>query len=258
MNQKKYTILTYNIGGYEQLHEVENVSNICEYVYITDDRSITSNTWNVVYIDSDKSAPFKTCYEIRFLKLWDYVHTDVVIRIDGSMRIIGNTDVLYNKFIESQCEIGLLFHPWRCLIIDEYKAWCDGRGYDIQQSEKCLDYIQNTIQWDLDNKGLFQLNVVIEKKSDKIVKLNQTVFQSLKELSTSKDNIERLDQTIYSAIYQKSFNDIKPFMMDYHVLMGNPFYWCWHNTNIPMPINDPSNTFYLNNNEYKDINYGDI
>lgn len=36
---KKYSILTYNIGGYEVLHEVENPSENCEYVYVTDDKA---------------------------------------------------------------------------------------------------------------------------------------------------------------------------------------------------------------------------
>lgn len=46
----KYTILTFIIGkNYELLHEIVNKQNDVEYVLVTDDKELKSNTWNIVY-----------------------------------------------------------------------------------------------------------------------------------------------------------------------------------------------------------------
>ena len=48
---KKYSVLTFNVGGYEIIHEItkEAINQEIEYIYVTDDETIKSDTWTVVY-----------------------------------------------------------------------------------------------------------------------------------------------------------------------------------------------------------------
>ena len=49
---KKYSVLSFIIGhGYEILHEISNPQNDVEYLMITDDPNLTSNTWTIIYDD---------------------------------------------------------------------------------------------------------------------------------------------------------------------------------------------------------------
>ena len=46
----KYSILTFIIGkGYEKVHEICNKQSDVEYLLITDDITLTSKTWTVIY-----------------------------------------------------------------------------------------------------------------------------------------------------------------------------------------------------------------
>ena len=47
---KKYSVLTFNLGGYEVIHEIPKsaINPEIEYIYVTDDDSITSDTWTIV------------------------------------------------------------------------------------------------------------------------------------------------------------------------------------------------------------------
>ena len=75
----KYSVLTYNINGYEIIHNIDEelfneMKEDVEFIYVTDDHSITSNTWTVVYDDSLTGSTFDKCYQIRF-NPFKYVHT---------------------------------------------------------------------------------------------------------------------------------------------------------------------------------------
>lgn len=116
---KKYSILKYNIGNYDpHPEEIENSSDICEYVYVTDDKEFTSSTWKVIYVENPyPEDPFFICYYIRFHP-FEYVSTEVVIRIDCAMRIPDprKVNILYNNFLESDCDICASIH----YIVDSY------------------------------------------------------------------------------------------------------------------------------------------
>ena len=46
-NKLKYSILTFIIGkNYEKVHEISNKQEDVEYVLVTDDNELKSNTWN--------------------------------------------------------------------------------------------------------------------------------------------------------------------------------------------------------------------
>jgi len=235
--KKKYSIVTYNFGGYETIHEIKNPSSNCEYVYITDDINISSQTWNVVYVDKlPGETNFDAVCRIRYVDFWKYVTTDVVIKIDGSVSINGDTDELYNAFISSKSELGILIHPFHKTFSEEYAVWVDKRGYNKSHAKDNLNFIKNELQYDADKKrGLAQVNVVIEKNTKNTIALDVMTYGMLRMMNDEQVGLcERIDQINYSLCLQKFFKNIKCFYMDYSILTGKPFYWCSHGTNIPM------------------------
>ena len=60
--KKRYTVLTYIINRYEVVHEILEKDPEAEYLLITDDASLTSDTWTVVYDpDLEGLSTFDKC-----------------------------------------------------------------------------------------------------------------------------------------------------------------------------------------------------
>lgn len=257
MKEYKYSVLTYNISGYEILHELEYKDEDVEYCYITDDRTITSSTWNVVYVDNPHPDDnFDLCYQIRF-NPFDYVHSDIVIRIDGSMVVCGNLDKIVDEFNKNNYDIALEIHPTRATMYDEYVAWCQARNYPIEQANKCLSYMAGMEGYDVKNyKGLYQFNFMVQRRDKVNMDINRMTFAVLKYLASSGKQIERLDQTIGSFVINKYFNKINVLPLSQRVCTSGVYFrWCAHGSDKaltdnyeyaqPYLFNNPINTIYV-------------
>lgn len=257
MKEYKYSVLTYNVGGYEILHELEYKDEDVEYVYVTDDRSITSSTWNVVYVDNPHPEDnFDLCYQVRFHP-FDYVHSDIVIRIDGSMVVTGNLDKIIEEFNRDGYDIALEIHPTRSVMYDEYVAWVQQRNYPIEQANKCLGFMNMAEGYNVKEiKGLYQYNFMIQRKNKVNEDINRMTFALIKYLAPEGKQIERLDQTIGSFVINKYFNNIKALPLSQRVCTSGVYFrWCAHGSDKsftdnyeyaqPYMFNQPINTIYV-------------
>lgn len=240
-----YSVLTYNIGGYEIIHEIEEKSDRAEYIYVTDDKTITSSTWTVVYVENEHPDDnFDLCYKIRF-NPFDYVHTDVVVRIDGSMGINKNLDSIVD-FFNNGFDLCVCIHPTRSNLYDEYVAWVQQRGYDVKQAERILSFIQYMEGYDVKkNSGLYQYNFMIQRKNAKNLNLNRMTLDLLYYLAPEGKEIERVDQTVGSFVLNKYFSDMKVLPVDHRLFDKSYFTWYAHGSNTPLNCGYESSTPYM-------------
>lgn len=248
-----YTILSYNIGNYEILKEVKEKSPNAHYVYVTDNTGITSNTWDVVYVENKHPEDnFDLCYDIRF-NPFRYTDDDIVIRIDGSMEVIGNTDELIDIFEEGGYDISLCIHPGRNTMLEEYKTWCAVRGYSTAQANKCLTFMANQEGYDVVNyKGLYQYNFMIQRRNKVNMDINRMTLALLKYLAEDGKQIDRLDQTLGSFIINKYFSDrIKVMAVDDRIAFSKYFQWYAHHSDVKYRFSDKLIEPYLFNNPVK-------
>ncbi|MBQ3414526.1 MAG: hypothetical protein IJH39_04095 [Clostridia bacterium] len=232
--KKNYAVLTYNIGGYELMKEIKEKSPNANYYYVTDDRTLTSSTWEMIYVDNPHPEDnFDLCYDIRF-NPFKYVKEDIVIRIDGSMKVIGNTDELIDMFNAGNYDISLCIHPGRNTMFEEYKTWCACRGYKPEQANRCLSYMANMEGYDVVNyKGLYQYNFMIQRKNKVNLDLNRMTLAVLKYLAEDGKQIERIDQTIGSFILNKYFaGNINVMAVDQRIAFSKYFEWYAHHSNM--------------------------
>lgn len=254
----KYSILTFNIGGYEKLHEIEYYDEDVEYVYATDDRSITSSTWNVVYVENlYPNDNFNLCFDIRY-NPFDYVTSDVVIKIDGSMGVSGNLDYLIDFFNKGNYDICLELHPTRQNLYDEYVAWVQQRNYPVEQANKVLSFILQAEGYDVrKDYGLYQYNFMIQRRNKVNLDLNRMTLSLCKYLAPEGNEIDRLDQTIGSFVINKYFNRMKVLPVSQRIaISGKYFKWFAHGSDRqlsggdgaycqPYLFGEPINTMYL-------------
>lgn len=235
----KYSVLTYNIAGYEIIHEIPEqcINPEIEYIYVTDDHSITSNTWTVVYCDDLTGSTFNKCYQIRF-NPFNYAHTDMVMRIDGSMAINKDLMPLFKAFESTDADCMMMVHPTRNTMYDEYVAWVRTRNYPAEQADRILNFMYNN-GYDVQNyRGLFQYNFCIQRKNDIINRLNAETFNLLVNLAPEGEDIERLDQTVGSFVINTHYPNLKIFPTGQFICFDHYFRWCAHNTDTQMVYNN--------------------
>ena len=232
MEKPIFSVLTYNIGGYEDFYELDKsvMNKDAEYIYITDNKSITSNTWTVCYVDFDPNikTPIEVAFEIRFFPFF-YVNSDIVISLDGSMRIKKDLTPIIEKFNEGNYDAGVFVHNERDNIYDEYQIWKENGYTYAELVDKDLEFF-NKENYDLKNhKGLYVAAFFIQRNNEFNNVWNLMSYSICKYLGMDTVfKIERIDQCIRSFVLNKYFPDKKILPLSIDLTKGNFLSWMNH------------------------------
>lgn len=266
-NKAKYTVLSYNINSYEIIHPVLEKSDRARYIMVTDDPNLTdqSGSWEIVVDDKLSGSTFDKCYQIRF-NPFKYTDDDIVLRIDGSVGIEKNLDLLIDKFIDGGYDLSLMFHPTRNTLYDEYVAWVQGRQYSADQANAVLGFLQQGEGYPVKEfKGLAQMCYEIQKNDRLNNDLNRMTYTFLKYLGDKVTEIERVDQTIFSFVAQKYFGRANIMWVDQRMYGGEqynaPFTWYPHHSNVPFAPVDVKNfiePYWLNKRYHNQLRPQDL
>lgn len=228
----KYTILSFIIGhDYEILHEIQNPQDDVEYLMVTDDLDLKSQTWKVVY-DEDLlklKTGFERCFAVRY-NVFKYCSTDICVTIDGSMEVSGSLDGLVEKFNVGDYDICLMPHPLWADFVSEYRAWIKMRGYPVENANKFFNFLKDA-RYDINYKGLFQLCFSIKRRNETTNAIDAMTMSILKYLSLGQDKFERLDQTVFSFVMNRYFNYLKVLPVSEQIVRSSALTWFWHKSN---------------------------
>ena len=230
----RYTVLTYIFNGYERVHEIAHKEPGVEYLLITDDPQLRSNTWQVVCDNSIAHlSTFDKCYQVRFHP-FRYATTDIVARVDGSIGIRGSLTPLVEDIVKGNYDRCLMIHPERSTLPEEYDVWRLHRGYPREQAEKCL-LMMRRLGYDFRYRGLYQGGFEIVRERRVNLELNDLTFDLLRYLGTD-DKIERIDQTVFSFVANSLFADrLKVLPVSEHIITsGKIMQWYLHNSATPV------------------------
>ena len=227
----RYTVLTYIINNYEQVHEIINKDPEAEYILVTDNKELTSNTWTVVYDDTIKNlSTFDKCYAVRF-NCFKYSHANICVRIDGSIEVKHSLKPIIDAFEEGNYDACLMPHPFNNNFIDEYNIWVEWRGYAKSQAKHCIDSMRQK-GYDFNYKGLFQCCFSIQRIGELTDSIDKLTLEYLKELGQD-GMIERIDQIPFSYIMNTFFSHIKILPISEQILRSYYLQWYKHNSMIP-------------------------
>lgn len=240
----EYTVLCYIINKYEVVHEILEKDPKAEYILVTDDPTLKSDTWKVVYDASlEGLSTFDKCYAIRF-NLFKYATTDVCVYIDANILVKKPLEPLIQLFNGRCYDMCLMPHPLRATFYPEYCAWVNGRNYPAKQANKFFKMLADS-HYDPEYKGLFQGCFKIVRRGKINDDFERLTMAFLKYLGTEKE-IERLDQTVYTYVLNYYFSNIKVLPVSEQILRSPYMQWYWHNSNNP------------NMNIFYDINKPDL
>lgn len=215
LNNKRYTVLTHIFGNYEPVREVEEKDPEAEYILVTDNKDIASNTWNVVYDDIEGVNAFDKVCNIR-VNAFKYCNTNICIRLDASMKIKRSLKTLIDKFEEGNYDISFIPHPSRYNFKDEYDSWVKIRNYSSEHANECLNYFKNS-GYDLNYKGLYQTGLTITRRNSICESIKQETFSLAKSLGEN-GCVERIDQIVFSYIMNTKFSQLKVLPLSEQIL----------------------------------------
>jgi hypothetical protein len=150
----RYTVLTYIFGGYEQVHEIEEKDPEAEYLLITDDPNLKSDTWQVIHQPMPDISLFARCYQVRFHP-FRYAHTPIVVRVDGSIKVKKPLTPIIDEMERGNYDRCMMIHPHRNTMHEEYAEWIRTRNYPQEQAEKCMKMMWR-MGYDFKSRGMFQ------------------------------------------------------------------------------------------------------
>lgn len=262
-HNEHYTVLSYNINGYEIIHPIKEKSNRARYIMVTDDPNLTdpSGSWEIVVDDKLSGSTFDKCYQVRF-NPFQYTDDRIVLRIDGSVGIERNLDPLIDKFLDGDYDLSLMVHPTRSTQLEEYSAWVQSRGYDADQANAVLGFMQMAEGFPVkDNKGMAQMCYEIQVNDRLNNDLNRMTYTFLKYLGNQREGIERVDQTVFSFVAQKYFPKAKIMWVDQRMYNGVPFQWYPHHSDQPFPpmdVKQMKEPYWLNKKLHNNLRPQDI
>ena len=228
----RYTVLTYIFNGYERVHEVKEKDPDADYVLVTDDPHLTSETWFVIYDPMPRYSAFAKCYQVRFHP-FRYAGTPIIVRVDGSIGINKPLKPIVDEFERGKYDRCLMIHPHRNTLPDEYNVWCRTRGFSIRQAAKCMKALER-MGYDLRQQGLYQGCFEVQRDNRTNNDINDLTFALLCLMGTG--SIERIDQTITSAIINRFYSNLKVLPVSEDIITdGNLMQWYFHNSDKAIP-----------------------
>ena len=194
-----------------------------------------------------KLSTYDKCYKIRFHP-FDYVHSDIVVRLDASIEIKKSLRPLIDKFNEGNYDKLAMIHPTRNKMADEYAAWVTQRKYPKSEAVKCIEMMLR-LGYDADYKGIFESTFEIQRNNEINNQINNLVYDFLRYLG-NENGIQRINQTIVSFVINKLFSDrIKILPVSESIITNSPYMqWYAHNSNHKLKDLKNKITPYMFNN----------
>lgn len=226
MNGPRYTVLTYIIGDYEQVHEIKERSERATYLLITDNPNLKSKTWRVIHDFTMTGGPFNKVMDIRW-NPWRYTNDEIVITLDGSLGVNSSLDELVDAFDAGNHELGIVIHPHRNTAAAELDVWTSFRKHEgaSRQFSFLIDIDYGLFTY----KGLYQTGFMIRRRTDSVMSFGNMVDTRL--LVCGKGERDRLDQVLASAILNLQFSNMSVLWFSERLLESKFITWYGHGSN---------------------------
>lgn len=236
-----WSCVTYNFNNYEPFYELSEsvIDEEAEYIYITNDKTLTSSTWTIVYKECDDD-PFYAVCDVRY-HIFDYINSDIAVMFDGSMRPTTSLRKILDYFNNYNYDFASIIHPTRNTAHSELTAWVTQRGMSVDVANKALNFMYSNGYDVLNYKGLFQINLMAVRKTEATIKMLNDTFEVCKFLCGDGSKVFRCDQVIISFVINTHYTDMNIMPCGQYICNGMFFNWYKHNSEIAMNCDDRNN-----------------
>ncbi len=241
--KKNICVYTCITGDYDNLIEIKSKEKNIDYYCFTNNKSIKSNTWNVIYIEDKSLSNFLLSRKIKIMGNDIVNKYDIALWMDASVEFKKNINDFINKYMEKDDVFTCFKHGERNNILEEMNACLRFRKENIENINKLKEFYKKE-NYNYDN-GLIEATVFIKRPSDKKVQETMKLwFEMLK-------NYAKRDQLSFNYAVFKTGLKVK--YINEKVFDNFWFKWIEHNHNkIPnnymLYFGDINNNY---NNDYQ-------
>lgn len=224
-----YTILAYNFGTYEVLHEILEKQENVEYICVTDNPDLTSDTWDIVYDNKlDGLSPMEKVYFVRY-NCFDYCSTNLCVKIDSSIEIKKSIDALIEEFESGDKRMAFMVHPKSSTVAEEYGTWTTERGLGTEEVLAMAEFAKER-GYDEGFKGIYEVGFVVVKKDYDTLSFNNEMMRSISAFKERGVNI-RVDQILFSILLNSGYRWLNVLPMSHSVIQSDILRWHVHGSN---------------------------
>jgi len=226
----KYSILTCIFAGYEMVREVPDPNPEIEYLLITDNPDLKSETWNIVYYPKlldYPEGPDRWAY-VRYHP-FEFTNTDICLYIDGSVQIKSDPIDMLEQFANSNWEYGTLQNTIVNDIRTEVNRWAyyGYYGFSSENANRVIRFLDDA---DYKSEGLVQSTMIIYKNTRLAHAINDHTWTTM-FLWGSNYQVDRINQTALTyALYKMAYQNPRFILMHPRFLWCKWFDYCYHNT----------------------------
>lgn len=206
----KYAVITYIFGrNKEILREPLVIDKDVEYICVTDQKSLKSKTWKIIYdgMSGIKSLRDKMAY-VKY-NPFKYTNAGIAMTIDGSLEIKKSLIPMFESM--NGYDIGLKKHTVRFNLKQELPCWIL-RGLPEETVRK-FEIMAKTDKINLENVPLYETCVVIHKNTNICKVIGQTNLKYMKFLGNN-GNLIITNQCPLSYIMSLYFKSRKIFYIN--------------------------------------------
>ena len=189
---KNLVVYTAIFGDYDSLNEIECPNSDFDYVCFTDNKELTSSTWEIrttslFNIDSCRQARQLKIYPHKYLREYEYS-----MWIDGNMQLCVTPSIL---LLLDETSLALCKHPTRDCIYEEGIACKDLHKDSPNIINEQLSYYKEALKFPT-HAGLWQTGILLRKHNDESLnKLSDLWWEQILKHS-------KRDQLSFPIIFQ--------------------------------------------------------
>ena len=230
---KNVALITFNFNEYENIR-THYLSDKIEHIYISDKKENICG-WKNIQFNKYNDSWANTLY-VRY-NPFEFTDKDYVIIIDGSLTITNNIDELVDKFISSNCDIGVLLSH-QIELNGRLSNWISNHRITLQE---CSILSKMLREFNINYKGSVSACFKILHKSNIVQKYLDKCWNYI-----STNGMIRLDE-IPSTLILSEFENFKIMPFSNNLIQGDVFVYHHHNSNKVYKLNFKKDEFWLNN-----------
>lgn len=198
---RKNVVYTCIIGNYDRLKNPKLVSSDWDYICITDNATMRSNIWKIVYITNDDNLDnrkFQRNIKILYhLYMKAYENT---LYIDGSFEINSRISEMLKEFNPNNSTFAISSHPERKCIYDEMDAVIQcGKDTENIVNKVRLRYLRENVP---NKMGLTENGIMYRKHTSYLYKLMEHWWNEI-EIGSYRDQL-----SFMYAVWKTNYTDM--------------------------------------------------
>jgi len=224
-------IITFSFNEYDFPKKPYFVDDDIEYICVTDHPEYCEGTGWKPIVDSRfaHANPIYASYYVRY-HAHEYTNADIILIIDGSLRIATSVMPLINPFIESKNDIGICVGGF----INNLKKiyyWNINRKRDGNENYRLAETALRD-NCAVDIRGTTASTFKLMRNNRNAIQFNEYVWALC--LQYGIDGIpNRLDEVFVDIALNGLYKDTSVFAACSQLLYRYPFQYCKHGTNLP-------------------------